>query len=105
MRGCPESLTCHNQAAAQTLDYSRERSSVQLGSVLATVRPGISQPDCTGVHWEWHGAGPEFCLGQEGVAKQLRVWKDQGPRPPQPQGTRHSPLGLLNSYPLLYWNT
>ena len=41
MGGCPESLPGYTQALVQTLDCSRERGSLQLGSVLARVRTGL----------------------------------------------------------------
>lgn len=101
MGGCPESLTCYTQAPAQTLDCSRERGSLQLGSVLARVRtglPSLSAPACNG-DGGWHGLGHGSAWGR-------REWlNSSGPGSPQLQGTRHSPLGLLNSWLLLHQNT
>lgn len=82
MRGCPGSLTCHTQAPVQTLDYSRERSSVQLGFVLARVRTGIPHPDCTGMHWGGMELGRGSAWGRREWLNSSEPGKNRAHAPP-----------------------
>lgn len=101
MRGCPESLTCHTQAPGQTA-------------------AGRGAPSSWGL--SWLGSGPAFPtlaaqeLSGDGVERGRSSAWDRGeclngsgleraePKS-QLQGTRHSPLGLLTSCPLLSRDT